>query len=144
MQYIGETLTNISFNIPVVKSRSKRAELLKELYQLYVSQPEENRKENRKRYHAFVRLHDPAVCKKAGFNKERYDQYKDVFKKAKLPKELKYVTYLSEKVFAIKMSHCDQDGLEILISKARDAKWRGYCVAKTILGSIKFSPDFKV
>jgi len=144
MQLVGDTLLNISFEFPVEKSRSKRSDLLKQLYELYTSQPEINRKENRKRYHSFVRLHDPAVCKKAGFNKERYDQYKDLFKKAKLPKEQKYITYLSEKVFAIKMSHVDSDGLEILISKARDTKWRGYCVAKTIMGAIKFSPDFKV
>lgn len=141
MQYVGETLSALSFDFPVEKPRSKRADLLNQLYQLYVSQPEINRKENRKRYHSFVRLHDPSVCKKAGFSKERYDQYKPLFKKAKLAKEDKYITYLSEKVFAIKMSHVDSDGLEILISKARDSKWRGYCVAKTIMGAIKWNVD---
>lgn len=144
MEFAGELFSTIVYEAPVEKPRSKRADLLKQLYELYTSQPEENRKENRKRYHQWVRLHYPAVCRKAGFSKEKYDSYKPEFRTAKLPKELKFVSYLSEKVFAIKLSHCDLDGLEILISKARDAKWRNYCVAKTIMGAIKFSTDFKV
>ncbi len=132
-----ESIATISFDFQPVTARSQRTALIQELYSLYTSQPDENKKENRKRYYAWVRLNHPNVCKKAGFSKERYDSFKPEFKKAKLPKEQKFVTYLSPSFFAIKLSHIPTEDLHYLISRARDVSHRKGCVAAMILGSIK-------
>lgn len=127
---------------PTVTTTSNRNQLLKDLYSLYISQPEINRKENRKRYHAWVRRTHPEVCKKAGFSKELYDSFKPAFKKAKLSKEEKFLKYITEDRFWFWFSHVDRDGLEKLISEARDASWREFNVAQLIMGSVKYVENY--
>ena len=132
-----ESIADIQFVFPAETARSNRNALLKQLYELYVSQPEINRKENRKRYHAFVRLHCPAVCKKAGFDKEKYFAFKDEFRKAKLPKDQQFVKYIPENRFWFKFTHIPTEDLNYVISVARDKYNRGSCVAQYIMGSVK-------
>lgn len=131
----------LDYSVKTETSRSPRNALLKVLYSLYVSQPEETKKENRRRYHEYVRLHHSEVCRKIGFSKERYNNFKSEFKSAKLPALEKFIPIFSEKYFAIKMAHIKGDeGLETLsymISIARDKLNREENVASYILGSIK-------
>lgn len=145
-------ISEIAFNFlpetfaPIESAKSKRNALLKELYVLYTSQLEINRKENRKRYHEYVRLHYPSVCKKAGFNKANYDSYKDSFRKAKLSAEKRYLSYIKENSFSWwgKFAHLKGEegnrALEHMISVAKDRQWRKQNVAIYILGSLKFQP----
>lgn len=127
--------------MPVEKSRSPRNELLKQLYKLYVSQPEQTKKENSLRYKSWMTLNHPDCVRKAGFSLERYNSHKSSFKKSKVPPLERYIPIFSEKFFAIKMAHLKgEDGLETLrhmISVARDIKNRDGNVAQYILGSIK-------
>lgn len=144
-----ESIANISFDFKKETARSNRSALLKELYQLYISQPDEKRKENIRRYHEWVRLHYPSVVKKAGFSKERYAQYKDEFKSAKLPKEQKFLKYFKETDYGwwSRFSHLKNDDLEFMVSRAKDILNRyeraskedkgKYLVAAYILGSVK-------
>ena len=133
----------ISVQLPVfIKVRNdQRLDCIKQLYALYLSQPEETRKENRKRYHQWVRLHYPEVCRKNGFSKEKYDSYKDEFRTAKLPKELRYLKPLNEKLFALRFSHLKgEDGIDTMrymISVAKEKLHRGEKVGAYILGSLK-------
>lgn len=137
-----ESIADISFTCTKENLHSYRAALLKELYVLYTSQPDINQKENRTRYHAFVRVHDPRVCQKAGFSKAKYDKYKSLFKKAKLPQNEKYLIYIPENKFWYKFIHLKgdegNDALRYMIAVAKDKLHRNENVAKYILGSIKF------
>lgn len=140
-----QDISSITFVIPEASTKkgNSRNSALHELYELYISQPDENRKENRKRYHQWVRIHHPEVCKKAGFSKVAYDSFKPEFKTAKLPKEQKFLSYAKEDSFAWwgKFSHCSEDDIRYMISRARDYYNRGFNVAMYIMGATKFSPD---
>jgi len=135
------SIADISFQAPVEPTRSQRNALLKELYALYTSQPETNKKENRKRYYQYCRLHHPAVCRKANFSKELYDQYKDEFREAILAPQERYLKAVSEKSHQWwgKFTHCKEEELNYMISVAKDKLWRKECVAKYIMGSVKLS-----
>lgn len=137
------SISEIKFDFtPVESAKSKRNALLKELYSLYISQPEINRKENRKRYHEYMREKHPEFVKKAGFNKAKYDSFKDEFRKAKLPKEKKCVSYITEERFWPRFTHLKGEegtrALNHMISVSRDKLHRGELVAKYILGSVKY------
>ncbi len=139
------SIAEIKFDFqPTVEAKSSRNELLAQLYQLYVSQPELTRKENRSRYHEYVRVHHPEVCKKSGFDKRRYDTFKEEFKKAKLTIDKKFLGYVKENSFGWwgKFSHLKgEDGnraLEHMISVAKDKVWRKENVAMYIMGSVKY------
>jgi hypothetical protein len=130
------------------RNTSIRNDLLKQLYALYTSQPEETKKENRRRYHNWVRVHYPEVCRKIGFSQKLYDSHKAEFRKAKLLPLERYIPTFSEKFFAIKMCFFKgeegNDTLRYMISVARDKLHRNENVAAYILGSIKVkeSPEF--
>jgi hypothetical protein len=136
--------------IPEIKetARSYRNSLLKQIYELYTSQPEINRKENRKRYHAWVRLAHPDVCKRHDFSPVRYSSFKSAFRSAKLPKEERFLSYIKEDRFWFFFSHCDTDGLELILSNTKDIKHRydmaswedkeKYIVSRYILGVRKY------
>lgn len=142
MQDAKSLFANFSVeNMPIEKSRSPRNALLKEIYSLYVSQPEKTKEENRKRYHQWVRVHHPEVCRKVGFSKKLYDSHKAEFKSAKLLPLERYMTTFSERFFAIKMSlfkgEEGRETLQYMISVAKDKFNRKENVAAYILGSIK-------
>lgn len=136
---------------PTITAKSNRNYLLKQLYQLYISQSEINKKENRKRYHEYMRSHHRDLCLKATFSKEKYDSIKPEFKKAKLPAQQKFLTYIKEDRFWYFFSHCDTDGLEKLISESKDilhryemANWEDkekYVVSRHIMGSVKWKNE---
>lgn len=123
------------------KIKSLRTFLIKELYELYISQPERTQKENRLRYKSWMIQHHPQATKRIGFSKQAYDSYKSEFKKAKLLPLERYIPTFSDKFFAIKMAHLKgEEGIETLqymISVAKDIGHRDGNVAAYILGSIK-------
>lgn len=134
----------MEFSIPFESTPSKksvRGELLGQLYELYTCQPEETIKENRKRYHAWVRIKYPLDCVKSTFSKIQYNSHKTEFKKEKLPYEECYIPTLSLKYFCIKMAHIKgdegNDTFRYMVSIAKDIRNRKGNVAKYILGSIK-------
>ncbi len=131
------SIADIKFDfVPTETAKSNRTALLKALYTLYTSQPELNRKENRKRYRFYMGRTHPDLVKKTNFDPIKYSSFKEEFKKAKLPKEEKFLSYIPEKRFWFFFSHCDIDGLEKVISEARDASWRGFNVAQLIMGKV--------
>lgn len=123
------------------KIKSIRTSLIKQLYELYTSQPEKRQKENSLRYKKWMAATHPECVRKAGFSLERYNSHKTDFKKEKLPPLERYIPTFSDKFFAIKMSHLKgQEGIETLqymISVAKDIYHREGNVASYILGSIK-------
>lgn len=142
MEPAGNLFAN--FDIEIIgteTSRNSRNSLIKKLYELYLSQPAETKKENQRRYHDWVRIRHPEVCKKHGFSKERYGSYKGEFKKSRLPPLERYIPTFSVRFFAIRMSHLKGDEgretLEYMISVATDILNRKGNVASYILGSIK-------
>ncbi len=135
---------------------STRAEYIEELYQLSVSQPYETTKENRRRYHEWVRKNHPTVCRKNGFNKDSYISFKPEFKAAKLPKEQKYLKphrlltekelKAAKKALAMRLCRVPTSDLPHMVSTSRDILHRyeranyeekpKYIVGKYIWGSI--------
>lgn len=132
----------VSFALPHVDSRSRRNELLRELYQLYTSQPDYNRKENRKRYLQWMKKTHPECCKKSTFNASVYNGFKDAFKRAKLPPGERFMSYLPESKFWIKFTHLKGesglDAIRYMVSVGRDKLHRGDNVAQYIIGSVKY------
>ena len=135
--------------VPTEVAKSNRASLLKQLYALYISQPEINKAENRKRYRYWMGKNHKDLVKKDGFDPVKYASFKDAFKKAKLPKEEKFISYIREDRFWYFFSHCDIDGLQKLISESRDILHRyemanmdekeKYIVSRHIFGSVKYN-----
>ncbi len=132
-----KSISAIQFTFPVETSRSKRSSLLKDLYQLYISQPDVQKKENLIRYRNYLRVHHPTVLRKSTFNRFDFEAFKEEFKKAKLPKDQKCITYVKESRFWYFFSHIPTDDLPYIISVARDKIHRGECVSKYLLGSVK-------
>ena len=142
------------------KKEHVRNGLVDILYELSVSQQNETTKENRKRYHEWVRKNYPDVCRKKGFSKDRYLSHAPQFKEARLPKEQKYIKprrLLNEKelaeakkAFAIRLAHVKTEDLPHMIGTAKDighrydkAPWNEkdkWIVGRYINGSIKWRP----
>jgi hypothetical protein len=131
---------------PVETARSNRNALLKQLYQLYISQPDIQRKENKRRYFNYLKKYRKGVLRK-DMTEAEWNAHKEEFKKKKLPKEEKFISYIKEDRFWYFFSHCDIDGLEKLVSEAKDilhryemANWDDkdkYVVSRFIMGSVK-------
>lgn len=129
------------------KPRSRREELLHELYLLLISQPEETKKENRKRYRLWMHNNYPEHCLKRGFDVNKYNSFKDEFRevsnKGKLPKEERFLSYPKEDNYLWygRFSHLKGESgieaLEHMLHEARGMKHRGYQVAPYIMGSVK-------
>lgn len=83
------------------------------------------------------------LCIKATFDKDKYNFYKSDFKKAKLPATKKFLNYIKEDRFWYFFSHCDVDGLEKILSEAKDMKWRNYNVAQFIMSRVVWKNDKK-
>lgn len=147
-----DTITSIAdmtFDfLPTETAKSNRTALLKALYTLYTSQPEINRTENRKRYRYWMGKIHPELVKRKGFDPVKYARFKPDFKKAKLSKEEKFLTYIAEDRLWYFFTHVDVSGLEKLIAEARDTLHRyemahfedkeKYNVARQIMGSVKY------
>ena len=154
-------LVQVSSETVVKEKKQKvRSDLLDELYLLSVSQAYETTKENRKRYHEWVRKTHPTVCRKTGFNQDSYLSFKSEFKTAKLPKEQKYLKphrLLTEKelkaakrALAIRLSTVKTPFLADMVGVARDILHRyerankedkiRYIVGKYVWGSVIWKP----
>lgn len=141
---ISDFILDIPKDIKVTNSRN---ELLHELYILYTSQPEELRKENRKRYRLWMHNNHPEHCRKIGFDFEKYNSFKEEFKKQskakKIPEGERFYGYPKENTYAWygKFTHLKEEiGMEALIDllhNARDAYHRGYNVSKFINSKLK-------
>ncbi len=143
------SIKNVSFVVPVEQARSNRDALLNQLYALYISQPELNKKENRRRYHQWVRVHHPEVCRKVGFSKVLYDSYKPAFKKARLPQDKKFLGMIPNTDYRwySRVGRVKTQDLPKMISEARDilaryqrANWQDkpkYVVSRYIMGVTK-------
>lgn len=128
-----------------IKKQNVRKDLLNELYSLYLEAcNKEYSIKNKKRYYVFIRLHHPAALAK----KEEYNKYKDVFRKAKLNDNQKYLKPIKSDDFVWwgRFSHLKgEDGNECLrtiISNATEMKAFNKPVIQYILGaSGKLSVD---
>lgn len=144
MDEIVITKADFTYNTPTVIKNNPRSDLLHQLYILYTSQPEEQKKENRKRYRFWMHKKYPEHCRKLGFNIDKYNSFKEEFRNdRKLPETERYYGYPKEKTYAWygKFTHLKgEEGIEALthlIHNAKDMKHRGYSVSKYINGSLK-------
>ena len=94
------------------KQTSERSEVIEELYIMYAN---EQKVEHWYRYKHWLK------------KKPNTEENRNKFKKAKLPKELKYYATITRKRFAIKLSHLKVPDLHYLRSRKNDFKARnGY------------------
>lgn len=110
-----------NYNIPVKKRTSERAELIKELYTLYLADKTNRRIANWKKYVAY--------CKTNKLPKGKESEAK--FKKSK-----EYIKELSIKSFCYLLSHIKTPDLYYNLSVARDKRNRGENVGGWIVGSV--------
>lgn len=145
---ISDFILDIPKDIKVNNTKGNpRNELLHELYILYTSQPEELRKENRKRYRFWMHKNHPEYCRKLGFDFDKYSSFKEEFKKLskakKIPEEERFYGYPKEDSFGWygKFSHLTKEtGIEALtdlLHNARDTYQRGYNVSRFINSKLK-------
>ncbi len=135
------SIAQIGFGLQGKKQRlSHRTSVVKELYDLYTSQPQLLYEENRKRFYYWVKNNHPEALKDTR-NKSLFATLRWHFERAKLPPAQKYFDFMSPRYFAIKLSHCDLDTLYYMLSIAKDKRWRGENIAQYLLGSIKVKPE---
>jgi len=103
---------------------SERATIIQDLYNLYLSEKNDRKKENWRRYVKYCK-EVKMICP-------------DDFKKVKNPANLKFIGEMTERCFAIKLGHLKSNkDLYYLLSIAKSEKHRGKQYSLTIFGSIK-------
>jgi hypothetical protein len=135
MQSIGD----IGFGLIGKKSRkSQRTWLLEELYGIYTHPRQEAllRAENKRRFVEYVKQVDPGALRDTR-NLSRFSTLRWNFERAKLPKGMRYLTPMSPKSFAIRLSHLGLDELYYLISVSRDKNNRNESVGAFIFWSVR-------
>lgn len=116
------------------KKQDTRKELLNELYNLYATEQDNK---NRINYYRYIRVHHPAALSK----EEDYYKYKDEYRKAKLPINVKYTPLIkkSDYLWWGRFSHLKgEEGnecLRLMISEVRDIKNRKGNIISYILGA---------
>lgn len=133
-----QSIATIDFSFPTQSASSRRNELLNELHAIYTEYAQSFPQRNKKRYYAFMKKYHPQAM-----TPESYNNFKDEFKKAKLPDHQRFLKYVKSSDFLWwgKFSHLKgEEGIEaiaFMISVARDKLNRGECVATYIFGSVK-------
>lgn len=120
------------------KKQNVRAELLNQLYDLYLSECERTFPiSNKKRYYAYIRLHHPTALAK----KEEYNSHKNEFRSAKLPDHKKFLKPIKSNDYLWwgRFSHLKgEEGnecLSLMVSEAKDISNRKGNVIAYILGA---------
>lgn len=116
------------------KKQDTRKELLNELYKIYATEQDNK---NRKNYYRYIRVHHPAALSK----EEDYYKYKDEYRTAKLPENIKYSPLIKKGDYLWwgRFSHLKgEDGIEslrLMVSEVRDIKNRKGNIISYILGA---------
>lgn len=116
------------------KKQDTRKELLNELYNLYATEQDNK---NRINYYRYIRVHHPAALSK----EEDYYKYKDEYRTAKLPENIKYSPLIKKGDYLWwgRFSHLKgEDGIECLntmLSECKDIKHRKGNLIAYILGA---------
>jgi hypothetical protein len=106
------------------KAGSERADVLGQLYALYLAERTDRRKENWKRYCIYCK-EVKMICP-------------EKFKSVRDPKHLSFIRELTIRDFAVKLGHLKElKDLYYLLSCAKDRRNRGENISKYILGSVK-------
>ena len=110
-----------NFTITKSKHRSQRAEIISEIFDIYTSQRDLRRKENWKRYVAWLKQYHRVTSKES----------ENLFKKTK-----QYIKEMDIKRFCVLISHIKTDDLYYLLSVAKDMNNRNQPFGAYLISSI--------
>lgn len=122
------------------KKQDTRKELLNELYKIYATEQDNK---NRINYYRYIRVHHPAALSK----EEDYYKYKDEYRTAKLPENIKYSPLIKkgDYLWWNKFTHLQGENgnrsLQHMLSVVKDMLHRKQYVVPYILGATKVKPE---